>query len=203
MHRQGRDKRHVAAPVIGLVVLGVMGMLIVLTGCPKGNGITVPNSDATPPGLTLGFSLEGVSGVGGTVTAGGQAQTVTLPQKTGNLSLLATATDQESGILSVGIFMEADVVRCVANSCTGPTSHGLWSTPNFVSNNAKVNPGSSGAVGSSILAQSVNLSTLITAAPANPGDKVITTIWLVAQAENQLNGTSWTPEGKMVFTETK
>jgi hypothetical protein len=50
---------------------------------------------------------------------------------------------------------------------------------------------------------SVDLSTLIKAKPTNPGDKVTTTIWLMAQAQNQLNGTSQTAEAKVEIYETK
>src|SRR5256885_4807884 len=208
MYPTTQDRKLVTGPKAKLAGLSTMALLAVLVSCkgcpPTGTGITVPGSDSTPPGLTLGFGLEGSSTASGSVSAGGATQTVTLAQKTGKLSLLATASDQESGILSVGIFMEGDIVRCPAHQpCTGNPNHGLWSTPNFVLTNPKVNPGSSGALSSSILAESVDLSTLITAAPTNTGDSVTTTIWLMATSQNQLNGTSNTAEGKVVFTETK
>jgi len=204
MSLPGQNRRR-ATPVIGVMFLSTV-TLVTLMGCPSsggGGGVTIPTSDASPPGLTLGFALQGANGVSGTATVGGQTQTLTLPQKTGNLNSLATATDQESGILSVGIFMEADVVRCPFHSpCTGNLNHDLWSTPTFVLNSPKKNPGES-ASPSGILAQAVDLSTLITAKPTNPGDKVTTTIWLMAQAQNQLNGTSQTAEAKVEFSETK
>ena len=208
MYPATQDRNLVTGPTTKLAAFTTMALLAVLVSCqgcpPAGSGITVPSSDSTPPGLTLGFGLEGSSTPSVTVSAGGPTQTMTLAQKTGKLSLLATASDQESGILSLGIFMEADTVRCPAHQpCTGNPNHGLWSTPNFVLNNPAVNPGSSGALPSSILAESVDLSTLITAAPTNAGDSVTTTIWLMATSQNQLNGTSNTAEGKVVFTETK
>jgi len=196
-----RGRRFAMGSVSCLCTLGILAILL---GCPPSNGgVTVPNTDPTPPSITLGFALEGSSTVSGTVSVGGQTQTITLPQKTGKLSLLATGTDPDSGIQSVGIFMEADSQTCTSQgTCSGSLAHGLWSTPNFVSNSGKKNPGDT-ASPNSVLAESVDLTTLIKTSPVNPGDTVTTKIWVMGQAQNQLNATSQTAEGVAMFVEKK
>jgi hypothetical protein len=177
--------------------------LLVLAGCNgtgQGQGITVPNSDASPPELTLIAAQPGTSGE--SVTTTGNDKTLTLTSKTGPLNLSATAKDSESGIRRVELWINKRTDTCTppGGPCTavGP---GLLSVPTFESDSGAKNPGQSGAVESSLLFQAPDLATYIPQGGPPAGSTRTVTLQIFAVAYNQLNGKSTTKTIAAVWRE--
>lgn len=176
---------------------------VTFCSCPGGGGgggggITIPQNDSTAPTLTLGAAQPGGQSV--TVNAGGSAQTLKLTSKTGALNLLATAKDPESGIQAVEIWVSNSTTFCDANKICKLVGPGLLGKPTFESTSAQKKPGET-AADSSILADSVNLSTQIRQAQLQPGESLSVTIIIYAVAVNHLGGRTQTPEIKATWSE--
>jgi hypothetical protein len=97
-----RSARRLAAVVATAVALAaVQG-----AGCQDSGagGITVAAADESSPNLSLGVAEEGAS-ASATVGTTGNDATVTVAAKTSKLTLVATATDNESGVQDVQIWV--------------------------------------------------------------------------------------------------
>ncbi len=165
-----------------------------------GGGITIPQNDSTSPILTLGSGQQGGQNV--TVSGGGSGpgQNMKLTSKTGSLNLLATAKDPESGIQAVEIWVNGETTFCDANKICKKTGPGLLGKPTFESTSPKKNPGET-TPDSSILAQPLNLSTMIPQGSVQPGESRTVTLIISAVAVNHLGGRTQTPEIKATWSE--
>jgi dienelactone hydrolase len=167
--------------------------LIALSACDGngGNGgITIPTSDRSPPELSLGAGVTG-GGPNATVTTYGRDATVALRTKTGDLNLLASGKDSESGIRSLQIWISETTSRCA--SAVGPCStHGpdLGGRPRFDSTDPPKQPGEQTSE-SSVMAQALNLTSEIQGA-APPGGSFSLRWDIYATSTNYLDGTSQT-----------
>jgi dienelactone hydrolase len=168
-------------------------MLIALSACDGGGGdggITIPMSDRSPPELSLGAGVTG-GGPNATVTTYGRDAALALRTKTGDLNLLASGKDSESGIRSLKIWMNETTGSCA--SAAGPCSTrgpDLRDMPGFESTDPPKQPGEK-ASASSVMAQSLNLSSEIPGA-APPGGSFSFRWDIYATSTNYLDGTSQT-----------
>ena len=171
-------------------------MLIALCACDGGGGdggITIPTSDRSPPELSLGAGVTG-GGPSATVTTYGRDATLALRTKVGDLNLLASGKDSESGIRSLKIWMNETIGSCA--SAAGPCSTrgpDLRDMPGFESTGSPKQPGET-ASPSSVMAQSLNLSSEIPGA-APPGGSFSLRWDIYATSTNYLEGTSQTRTG--------
>jgi hypothetical protein len=167
-------------------------------GGGSGGGITIAQSDSTAPTLTLGAGQSGGQDV--TVSAGGSAQNMKLTSKTGALNLLATAKDPESGVQIVEIWVGKKTTSCDANGICKTTGPGLLGKPTFESTSPQKKPGETAAE-SSIMAQSLNLSTEIPQGSVPAGQSLTVTLIIHAVAVNHLGGRTQTPELTATWSE--
>jgi hypothetical protein len=89
-------------------------ILIGSSACDGGGGsggITIPTSDGSPPELSLGAGVTG-GGPNVSVNTDGSDATLALRTKAGNLNLLASGKDSESGIRSLQIWINETTGRC-------------------------------------------------------------------------------------------
>ena len=152
-------------------------------GNGSGGGITIQSNDSTPPELTFSVALAGGTEEA-TVTRGGSAAALTLPNRTGTLNLAATARDDQSGIRNVQIWMTTTTTPCdAAGQCSGgnPTLPGQ---PLFQSTEPAQSPGDTTAA-SSILLEALRLPDAITGS-APPGGTLTVKLDLHAVATNHL-----------------
>jgi dienelactone hydrolase len=186
--------RYLPSPRRGIALFAAI-VLIALSACNGGGGdggITIPTSDRSPPELSLGAGQTG-GGPNAAVTTYGRDATLTLRTKTGDLNLVASGNDSESGIRSLKIWMSEATSRCVSPTgpCSnlGPTSH---ATPRFDSTDPPKQPGDKTSA-SSTMAQSLNLSSEIQGA-APPGGSFSFRWDIYATSTNYLDGTSQTKQ---------
>lgn len=180
---------------LGFVILAV-------AGCPPGSsggGIVIPQSDATPPTVTVSTGQPGaatfsVSNSSTSTVAG------TLTSKTGPLNVSIAANDPESGVRSVELFYASTVTNCSSTVCTGPTAHGLISAPRFSSVSPQKNPGETTAA-SSILVDALNLGAEIPQGGVTAGNSRIVKLFFWGVAKNNLGGSATTPELVLTWKE--
>lgn len=102
-----------------IVVCSLLGLAG--SGCngtdSPGGGVTVPETDNTPP--TVSLLVDPEFGVNISVAAGGTNEATTIHKRTGKVSFLASANDQESGVRRLSIFMTVTRTRCESpDNCT-------------------------------------------------------------------------------------
>ena len=163
-------------------------LILLLAGCKSG-GITIPQSDSTPPTLTL--SAGQPNGGSATVSVGGSDQSMMLISKTGPLNLTATAEDLESGIQSLQIWVNQTSTTCNA-TCTS-SGPGLLTAPEFESTSPQKKPGEK-TVAMSVLADALDLSKLIPQGSVSPGKTFFFSVLITAKAVNHLGGTAQTAQ---------
>jgi hypothetical protein len=166
-------------------------------GGSSGGGITIPQSDATPPTLSLQSAQP--SGNTATVSAGGSAQSMKLLSKTGSVNLAATAKDGESGVQALEIWVNKKTTSCTGNMCQ-PTGPGLLGSPQFESTSPKKNPGET-TPESSIMLQALDLTKEIPQGAVQAGSTRKVELILFARARNHLSGQSQTPELTLTWSE--
>lgn len=166
-----------------------IALILVLVGC-QGGGITIPQSDSTPPTVTL--SAIQPNGGSTTVSAGGAEQTLTLTAKTGSLNLTATAEDPQSGIQTLQIWVSYRTAGCENDICTS-SEPGLQTKPRFESTSPQKKAGEK-TVQMSILADALNLSEFISPTSPLPGSTVYVDVIITAKAVNHLGGQTITPK---------
>ena len=187
------------APLITALTFAVV---VGLAGCDgssgsSSGGITIPTSDSTKPTLTFGVGATDDANAKATVSSGGSAATVTLSVKTGQLNLLATAKDPESGIQKVEIWQQEKVTRCSGGVCStaGP---GLIGAPLSTASEPQKQPGDT-TTETSLLADHVDLATHIGSAAAGDTYALEWEFW--AEARNHLGGTVKTPTITVKYSE--
>lgn len=174
----------------GMLLLAVTLLFI---GCSSGSttgGITIAQTDSTPPMITLGAGQP--NGQNQTVNSGGSGGSLKLISKSGPLNLLVTAKDQESGVQTVQIWVNTSTTRCTGTICT-TTGPGLLGSPTFQSTSPAKHPGDTVAA-TSILAEALDLTQVIPQQNVPSGDSLSVTIMIWAVAINYLGGQSQTPE---------
>ena len=176
------------------MVLVLVALAAGLTACqdtgPPGAGrIRVPPADASPPTVTLTARATAAGGPRLAVRSSGTERRVTLRAKTGALELVATATDPESGVQAVEIWVSKFSSFCGTATCTGgepavTAPRVAWAVP-------RRHPGQATAPGGT-LPGSLDLTREIPQGPLAPRQarSVRLTIW--AKASNNLRGTTET-----------
>jgi hypothetical protein len=178
----------------------VLVLLTTASGCPSSTGITIQASDSSSPDLTLGVQATASGGPGATVSAGNGAQAFTLTARTGSLNLLATASDQETGVRSVEIWVERTVTHCPGVAvCTGGNPP-LLGAPEF-SSSGPVKPAGATTSPSSVLADVIDLAAEIPSTPPAHGTSRTIRWRFWSEAENHLQRRSETPDIEVVFHE--
>jgi hypothetical protein len=172
-------------------VLALTGAVGLATGCGGGGdgGITIPQSDNSPPSVTLQAGV--ANGPSGSVSAAGTAVSVTLASKSGSLNLSATARDPESGVRTARVTVDKTVSDCSGGSCT-TMNPGLTSAPALESTGPARQPGDTVSE-SSILLSSIDLAKEILQTPPAAGSTRTVTFRMTARATNHLGGSSVTP----------
>jgi hypothetical protein len=137
-----------------MLFLAVTQLLI---GCSSGStngGITIAQTDSTPPTITLGAGQP--NGQNKTVSSGGLGVSLKLISKSDPLNLAVTAKDPESGVQTVQIWVNKTSTNCSGTICstTGP---GLLGNPAFESTSPQKHPGETTAE-SSILLEALDLT---------------------------------------------
>jgi hypothetical protein len=181
-------------------MMSPISMLVFLSACNGGGGgdVTIPQSDGTPPSVSLQVAVVGSSSTT-SVSSGGSAATLLLTSKTITLNISATAKDQESGIQALEIDVGNSItVTCQAGGVCSQTGPGSVS-PFWSATNPQLNPGDR-AVSSSIMLESLDPAAkqlLHPAAQAPPGGSRTESFTISAKAKNQLGGMATTPDIKV------
>jgi hypothetical protein len=182
-----------------------LGMLLIsAAACPVSGGgttggVTIPQSDSTPPEVSLSVAQQG-SGTTVVVKSGGTAGSLNLTAKTGFLNLLASAKDTESGIQDLQIWIGTKVTTCDAGGICTKTGPPLLGAPRFSAPDVTKSPGDTDA-DTSIMAQAVDLAQEIPqAAPPSGGSRNVTIdIWAVGL--NNLGGRAETAHVNVAWQE--
>jgi hypothetical protein len=162
-----------------------------------GGGITIQSPDASPPGITLGASQGGQNV---TVSNGGNPASLALTAKTGSMTLLATGTDQESGLKDVQIWATTQITDCSGATCTTQPGGGLQGAPRFSAPGSNRSPGDTTA-SSTILSDSLNLTSEIPQGSPTAGSTRTVTMKIWAVAINYVGGRSQTSQITATFSE--
>lgn len=184
----------------GALLLVAMPAMLVWLACPPNSNqnqgdITIQQSDATPPTISLQVAVVGGNSTT-SVSSGGSPATLSLTSKAVTLNIAATAKDPESGIQAFEIDIGNSLtVTCQASGTCTQSGPGNVS-PMWTSNNSQLHPGDR-AVSSSIMLESLIPSAtglLHPAAVAPAGGTLTESFTVSAKARNQLGGTSSTPD---------
>jgi hypothetical protein len=181
-----------------LIILSLLSGCSECNGGSSGGGITIAQSDGTPPTATL--QVAQLDGQDVSVKAGGSAQTMKLTKKTGVLNVAATAKDVESGVQALEIWVNKKTSTCdAAGMCTNP-GFGLLGPPRYRSTVPKKNPGET-AVDASILADALDLTKEIPQGALPAGNTRTVELVFFAKARNHLGDEAQTPELKATWSE--
>jgi dienelactone hydrolase len=173
------------ALLVGLILVA----LSACTGDGGNGGVTIPTSDGSPPELSLGAGVTG-GGPNVSVNTGGSDATLELRTKTGNLNLLASGKDPESGIRSLQIWINETTGSCASASPCSTRGPDLSGAPRFDSTDPPKQPGDKTSA-SSVMAQALNLSSEIPQSAPTGGSFSLR--WdIYATSTNYLDGTSQT-----------
>ena len=177
---------------IPLAGLALSWPLFLAAGCGGGTsgGIVVPQTDATPPTLTLQVGV--ANGPSGSVAPGGTGSALTLTAKTGTLNISASARDPESGVRTVRVLVDKTITECTPPDACTMQNPGLTSAPSLLSDSPARSPGETVSE-SSVLLDSIDLATEIRQTPPAAGTTLTATLRLTARATNYLGGSSVTP----------
>jgi hypothetical protein len=193
-----RSARRLAAVVATAVALAaVQG-----AGCQDSGagGITVAATDESSPNLSLGVAEEGAS-ASATVGTTGNDATVTVAAKTSKLTLVATATDNESGVQDVQIWViDPRTELCDAAGVCSGGAPGLTTGVRFDAPTPQVAPGGTTSA-STILGQSLDLSQELDQAAPPAGHTRTTSFAVYAVAVNHLGGRAVTKRVTVTFSE--
>jgi hypothetical protein len=159
------------------------------TGPPGAGRIRVPPADASPPTVTLTAWATAAGGPRVAVRSSGIGRRMTLRSKSGALELVATATDPESGVRAVEIWVSKFSSFCSTATCTG--GEPAVSAPRVAWTVPRRHPGQTTAPGGT-LPGALDLTGEIPQGPLAPRQarSVRLTIW--AKASNNLRGTAET-----------
>ena len=159
------------------------------TGPPGAGRIRVPPADASPPTVTLTAWATAAGGPRVAVRSSGIERRMTLRAKSGALELVATATDPESGVRAVEIWVSKFSSFCSTATCTG--GEPAVSAPRVAWTVPRRHPGQTTAPGGT-LPGALDLTGEIPQGPLAPRQarSVRLTIW--AKASNNLRGTAET-----------
>jgi hypothetical protein len=174
-------------------VLVLVALTVGLTACqqagPPGAGrLSVPDADPSPPTVTLTAWTTAASGPRVAVRSGFPRR-MPLRAKTGTVQLVATATDAESGVQAVELWVSKFSSFCSTATCTG--GEPAVTAPRLVWAVPRRHPGQPTAP-SGTLPGALDLTREIPQGPLAPGQarSVRLTIW--AKASNNLGGTAET-----------
>jgi hypothetical protein len=177
-------------------MLLLVALAVGLTACqdsgpPAAGRIRVPRADASPPTVTLTAWATAAGGQPVAVHTSGIERRMTLRAKTGALELVATATDPESGVRSVEIWVSKFSSFCGTATCTGgepavTAPRVAWAVP-------RRHPGQATAPDGT-LPGALDLTEEIPQGRLAPRQarSVRLTIWV--KASNNLRGTTETPK---------
>ena len=150
----------------------------------------MPRTDASPPTVTLTAWTTAVHGPRVAVRTGGVERRMTLRAKTGALELVATATDPESGVRAVEVWVSKFSSFCGTATCTGgepavTAPRVAWAAP-------RRQPGQPATTGGTLPA-ALDLTREIPQRPLAPRQarSVRLTIWV--RASNDLGATAESP----------
>ena len=180
-----------------MILSAVTGLLICTScnSCPNKGDLTVPQTDATPPTVSLSVGVVGSNSTT-TTASGGSAVTLTLGNKTVTLNIAATAKDPESGVQA----LEIDVGNQIEKICTGPSQCSGGSmgnvSPMWTSSTPAVSPGGSGVSTSTMLESFVPSSVGLLHPQQQPpaGGTLTESFTISAKATNNLGASASTPE---------
>jgi hypothetical protein len=150
--------------------------------------------------LSLGVAETISNGRQATVTVGGAMQVFTLQAKTGALNVVATATDQESGVQTVDVWMTKTTRNCDSSGKCSNQGPGLAGTPRFESTGPVAKPGANVAA-TSILADTLDLTSEIAPGAPAAGSSRIVTLEFWATAKNHLGAMSQTAHATANWSE--
>lgn len=184
--------------------LAAIVLTLSLAACQSGGssqgGITIPQSDGTPPAATLQVAVAASGGESAAVsTSAGNPQSMTLLTKAGALNLAASAKDSESGVQNLEIWMSARTTTCNASTCqvSGPLQGG---PPLFSSTTPQKKPGETTAE-SSIILQSLDLTQKIPQKSPASGDTITVVLIFWVKAVNHLGDKVTTPRIEATYRE--
>ena len=175
-------------------LLVLVALAVGLTACedtraPGAGRISVPRADASPPTVTLTAWATAAHGPRVAVRTGGTERRMTLRAKTGALELVATATDPQSGVQAVEVWVSKFSSFCGTATCTG--GEPAVTAPRFGWAATRRHPGQTTAPDGT-LPDALDLTREIPQGPLAPRQarSVRLTIW--AKASNNLRGTAET-----------
>ena len=173
-------------------------LAFVLGGCTgDGNGgtptdgVTVDGNDATAPPLQLSAAETGGGNPQVDIKPGDSPKTLQLRTKTESINLITTASDDESGVQKLQIWVNKKTTECSGGSCTmvGP---GTLSAPRFQSTEPKQPAGAVVSRQKTLLAALVLRDEIPQASPAPGGSRTVE-IMISARAANHLDTEARTP----------
>jgi hypothetical protein len=177
--------------LLGLVsIVGILSIVASSSTPTGGGGIVIASVDNSPPELAFGIGQPN-GGPDVTVNNGGTRKTARLIRKTGVLNVLATATDQESGIQAVQIFVCPAVEICGAGGTCLPSGSRDCKSMSSITEPVKT-PGQQTSP-RAILADTIDLTQIIPQGPPVPGTSRRTTLEMFATTRNHLGGMTTTP----------
>jgi len=181
------------------VIMLTLGLAACRGGGSSPGGITIPQSDGTPPEATLQVAVAASGGDSAAVsTNSGNSQNMTLRVKTGELNLAASAKDSESGVQDLAIWLSVEATTCDASTCE--VSQEEVGEPLFSSISPQKKAGETTAE-SSILFQSLDLTQKIPQTPPAAGNTITVHLTFYVKAVNYLGNSVRTPDIEATFRE--
>ena len=174
-----------------------LGLMLLMAACQPfaPSSVIVPQSDGSPPAISLAISQEGIQSL--SVSSGGAEQSMTLVSKTAPLAVVVTASDAESGIQAVEVWISKRSSIYDANgNCLLPAPEERKAFESVV---AKKNTGETTST-SSLMLQSMNLVQEIQVNPA-PGETITVAITIYAIAVNHAGVHTQTPNLVAIWQE--
>lgn len=150
-------------------------------GDGQGQGITIAETDETPP--SVGLLVDPEFGPNISVGSGGTVQSTTIQRRTGKISFLASASDAESGVRRLDIWMTTERTRCDSGALCTKQGPGLVGKPRFPSDFGDKSPGDETSEGALSL-QQLDVEADIGQATAPPGGSLTIRFEFWATADN-------------------
>lgn len=180
-----------------MILTAATGLLICSScnSCPNKGDITVPQTDATPPTVSLSVAVAGSNSTAG-ASSGGSAVTFTLGNKSVTLNIAATAKDPESGIqaLEIDVGNQLEVICSSPSNCSSSGQGNV--SPMWSSSTPQVSPGNTGVSTSTLLESFVPSAVGLLHPQQQPpaGGTLTESFTISAKATNNLGASASTPD---------